>query len=59
MTMRMQLLYYALTLNACSTVMIMKTKTELLFAQRTAPKYVFDISQGVIFIAFSLISSIL
>ena len=45
----MQLLFFAFTLNACSCIMVFVTKRELMFPQRTAPKYVYDVAQTTLF----------
>ena len=40
------------TVMAFSSIMVMATKRELMFPQRTAPKYVFDVVQNAIILLF-------
>jgi hypothetical protein len=49
----MQLLCLSFILNACSCIMVMVTKRELMFPHRTAPKYVFDVAQTSLYLVFT------
>ena len=51
----LQLLFFAFMLNACSCIMVLVTKRELMFPQRTAPKYVYDVAQTTLFLVITVI----
>ena len=53
----LQLVFFAFTLNACSCIMVMVTKRELMFPQRTAPKYVYDVAQTTLFLVMTVITT--
>jgi hypothetical protein len=53
----LQLLFFVFTLNACSCIMVLVTKRELMFPQRTAPKYVYDVAQTTLFLIMTAITT--